>query len=39
MDIRLIIDGKATLEDLVELYEKNGVSFVIEDGHITEVIF
>lgn len=39
MDIRLIIDGKATLEDLVELYEKNGVSFVIEGGHVTEVIF
>lgn len=34
----LIMQGKATLEDLVELYEKKNVTVVIEDGFITEVV-
>ena len=39
MEINLILGGNATLEDLVELNEKMGYEFVIEDGQITEVIY
>lgn len=38
MDMNLICGGEATLEDLIELHEKNGFEFVIEDGVITNVI-
>ena len=34
----LILQGKATLEDLVELYERKSIAVVIEGGVITEVI-
>ena len=34
----LILQGKATLEDLVELYERKSIAVVIEGGTITEVI-
>lgn len=36
-NLKLILSNKATLEDLVELNEKKGISVVIEDGFITEV--
>lgn len=39
MDIQLICKGKATLEDLCELYHKKGYEFVIEDGEITRIIY
>lgn len=39
MEISLIYGGEATLEDLIELNEKKGVQFVIEDGVITDVIY
>ena len=38
MDINLILEGKATLEDLYELHDKKGFEFVIEDGVITDVL-
>lgn len=38
MDMGLIMNGEATLEDLCELNERKGVRFVIEDGQVTEVI-
>ena len=34
----LILQGKATLEDLVELYERKNITVVINNGHITDVI-
>lgn len=37
MEVKLIYDGKATLEDLIELNEKKGYEFVIEAGVITHV--
>ena len=37
MDINLIFEGRATIEDLIELHEKKGYEFTIEDGHITKV--
>lgn len=33
----LIIQGKATLEDLVELYERKNIAVLIEDGVIKDV--
>ena len=39
MEISLIYGGEAKLEDLIELNEKKGVQFVIEDGVITDVIY
>lgn len=38
MDVSLIYGGQATLEDLIELHEKKGFEFVIEDGVIKDVI-
>lgn len=38
MDISLIFGGNATPFDLMELYEKKGYEFVIEDGVVTEVL-
>lgn len=38
MDVKLIFDGKVTLEDLVQLNEMKGYEFVIEAGVITHVI-
>ena len=38
MEIKLIYEGKATLEDLYELHEKKGYEFVIEDGVISHVL-
>lgn len=37
MEIRLILEGKATLEDLMILHGL-GYEFVIEDGKVTHVI-
>ena len=37
MEVKLIYDGKATLEDLIELNEKKGYEIVIEAGVITHV--
>ena len=34
----LILQGKATLEDLIELYERKDIAVVIEGGYITDVI-
>ena len=39
MDIRLIFEGKATIEDLVELHEKKGVDIVLGNGTVSDVIF
>lgn len=36
MDIKLIYEGKATLEDLYELH-KVGYEFIVENGVITHV--
>lgn len=38
MEMQLIMEGKATVEDLVELHEKKGFEFVIEDGAVTKII-
>ena len=38
MDYELIYSGQATIEELVELHEKKGFEFVIEDGVITHVL-
>jgi hypothetical protein len=37
MDLKLIYEGKATLEDLLILHER-GFEFVIEDGGVAHVI-
>ena len=37
MELNLIYGGQATLEELIELHEKKGFEFVIEDGVITDV--
>lgn len=37
MDIKLIFNGEATLEDLCALNEL-GYEFIIEDGEITNVL-
>ena len=38
MEINLILSGKATLEDLYELYEKRNIVCIAENGKITHVI-
>lgn len=38
MDLKLIYEGKATLEDLYELHEKKGFEFIVEDGGVANVI-
>lgn len=38
MELNLIYGGCATLEDLVELNEKKGFEFIIEDGKCTDVV-
>lgn len=38
MEPSLIYGGHATLEDLIELHEKKGFEFVVEDGVITDVL-
>ena len=38
MELNLIYGGQATLEELIELHEKKGFEFVIEDGVITNVL-
>ena len=38
MDLKLIFEGKATLEDLYELHDKRGFEFVIADGGVVNVI-
>lgn len=38
MNIGLIFGGAATPFDLMELYEKKGYEFVIEDGVVTEIL-
>lgn len=37
MDIKLIYEGKATLEDLYQL-NKLGYEFIVEDGGVTYVL-
>lgn len=39
MDLNLIFGGDATIEDLIELHDKKGLEFVVEDGQISEIIF
>ena len=39
MDFMLIFEGKATIEELETLFEKKDMTFVIEDGNITEIIY
>jgi len=39
MELNLIYGNEATLEDLVELHDKKGFEFVIEDGVITNVLY
>lgn len=38
MDIGLIFGGNATPFDLMELYDKKGYEFTIEDGKVTKII-
>lgn len=38
MEIGLIYEGVATVGDLMELNEKKGFEFIIEDGAITNVL-
>lgn len=38
MELSVIFSREATLEDLIELHEKEGYEFVISDGYISEVI-
>lgn len=38
MELELIYGGQATLEELIELHEKKGYEFVIENGVITSVL-
>lgn len=38
MDIKLIYEGKATVEDLQELNKTKGFEFVIEGGKVTKII-
>lgn len=37
MDISLIFEGKATLEELYDLHEKKGYEIVVKDGNVVEV--
>lgn len=37
MDFRLIYEGKATIEEILQLFEL-GFEFVIENGGVTNVI-
>lgn len=38
MDISLIFSGEVTPFELLELHEKKGYEFVIEDGQVTAII-
>lgn len=38
MNISLILGGAATPFELMELHEKKGYEFVIEDGQVTEIL-
>lgn len=38
MNVNLILEGKATLEDLIELHETKGLEFVINNGGVTDVL-
>ena len=38
MDIKLILEGKATLEDLIELHETKGLEFAVNNGGVTDVL-
>ena len=37
MDEQLILQGKATLEDMYELYDRKGIICIAEDGKITRI--
>lgn len=39
MDLKLIYEGKATLEDLYELHERRGFEFIIADGGVVNVLY
>ena len=39
MNIQLIYEGQATLEDLYELHIRKGYEFIIEDGEVKNVIY
>lgn len=38
MDMTLIFDGQATLEDLCELHDKKGYDIIIENGTVGQVV-
>jgi hypothetical protein len=38
MNVKMIYNGQATLEDLQELHDKKGYEFVIEAGRVTEIL-
>jgi len=38
MDISLILNGKATLDDLYRLH-KLGYEFIVEEGRVTHVLY
>lgn len=38
MEIKLIYEGKATVEDLQDLHKMKGFEFVIESGKVTKII-
>lgn len=37
MEIKLVLDGQATIEEIQELHDKKGYDFIIEDGSIKHV--
>ncbi len=39
MDKKLILEGKATLEDLYKLHKHKGYEFIVEDGVIKDVLY
>lgn len=39
MDWKLIFEGKATCEELRDLYKRKGVACVAQDGQVSEVHF
>jgi hypothetical protein len=39
MDIGIIFEGRATVQDLQELHDRKGYEFVLADGRVKEIIY
>ena len=37
MDVKLIMNGNVTVDELKELHERKGTNFIIEDGQIASI--